>query len=97
MFEEQRLEPREPLAMPLELEDGTTAVTRDISATGMYFEIDGSYALTGPVVFEMQLADLGVKFTAEGSIVRVDRRAGRTGFAVKLHQPRFQPLVIAPF
>jgi hypothetical protein len=97
MFVEQRIEPREPLAMPLQLEDGSTAVTRDISASGMYFEIRGSYALAGPVVFEMQLAELGVKFTAEGDIVRVERRAGRTGFAVRLRRPRFAPLVAAPF
>ena len=45
----------------------------------------------------MQLAELGVKFLAEGDIVRVDRREGATGFAVKLRHPRFQPLVVAPF
>jgi hypothetical protein len=92
MFEEHRIEPRESLAIPLKLGDGSTAVTRDISATGMYFEIKGSYELAGAVVFEMQLAELGVKFTAEGEIVRVEHRAGNTGFAVKLHQPRFEPL-----
>lgn len=97
MFEEQRLEPRESLAMPLKLGDGSTAVTRDISASGMYFEIQGSYAMSGPVLFEMQLAELGVKFTAEGEIVRVERHASRTGFAVRLLRPRFEPLVIAPF
>jgi hypothetical protein len=53
--------------------------------------------MTGPVLFEMQLAELGVKFQAEGDIVRVDRHDGSTGFAVKLRHPRFQPLDIAPF
>lgn len=97
MFEEHRIEPRESLALPLKLGDGIAAVTRDISASGMYFEIKGSYAMTGPVLFEMQLAELGVKFSAEGEIVRVDRGEGTTGFAVKLRHPRFEPLVIAPF
>lgn len=96
MFEEQRIEPREPLALPLTLENGSTAVTRDISASGMYFEIKGAYAMEGPVLFEMQLAELGVKFSAQGDIVRVDRRDGTTGFAVKLRDPRFEPLVTAP-
>jgi hypothetical protein len=97
MFEEQRIDPRELVSLPLTLEDGSSAVTRDISASGMYFEIKGSYTMTGPVVFEMQLAELGVKFLAEGDIVRVDRHDGTTGFAVKLRHPRFQPLDIAPF
>jgi hypothetical protein len=97
MFEEHRIEPRESLALPLKLADGIAGVTRDISASGMYFEIKGSYTMTGPVLFEMQLAELGVKFSAEGEIVRVDRREETTGFAVKLRHPRFEPLVIAPF
>jgi hypothetical protein len=97
MFEEQRIDPRELVSLPLTLEDGSSAVTRDISASGMYFEIKGSYTMTGPVLFEMQLAELGVKFQAEGDIVRVDRHDGTTGFAVKLRHPRFQPLDIAPF
>lgn len=96
MFGEQRLDPREPLALALKLGDGNTAITRDISASGMYFEIHGSYAMAGPVVFEMQLAELGVKFTAVGEIVRVERHASRTGFAIRLRHPRFEPLVIAP-
>ena len=53
MFEEHRIEPREFLALPLTLGDGSTAVTRDISASGMYFQIKGSYTMTGPVLFEM--------------------------------------------
>jgi hypothetical protein len=35
MFIEQRVEPRETLALPLNLGDGHAAVTRDISASGM--------------------------------------------------------------
>jgi len=97
MFEEHRIDPREPLALPLTLGDGSPAVTRDISASGLYFEIRGTYSMTGPVLFEMQLAELGMKFSAEGDIVRVDRRDGTTGFAVKLRHPRLEPLLVAPF
>ncbi|MDP3822981.1 MAG: PilZ domain-containing protein [Burkholderiales bacterium] len=97
MFEEHRTDPREPLALPLTLGDGSAAVTRDISASGLYFEIKGSYSMTGPVLFEMQLAELGMKFSAEGDIVRVERRDDATGFAVKLRQPRLEPILVAPF
>jgi hypothetical protein len=92
MFIEQRVEPREKLALPLKLGDGSEAVTRDISASGMYIEIAGEHALTGPVVFEMHLADVRMKFTAEGEIVRVEHRDGNTGVALKLRTPRLEPL-----
>ncbi len=92
MFEEHRIEPRESLSIPLRLGDGSTALTRDISASGMYFEVVGPCALAGPVVFEMQIAEIGMKFTAEGEIVRVERHNGTTGFAIRLRQPRFESL-----
>ncbi|HSV35896.1 MAG TPA: PilZ domain-containing protein [Ramlibacter sp.] len=90
MFVEQRTEPREKLALPLKLGDGCSAVTRDISASGMYLEISGELQLTGTVVFEMYLADAHMKFTAEGDIVRIEHRAGVTGVAVKLRTPRLE-------
>jgi hypothetical protein len=92
MFIEQRLEPREALALPLKLGDGCSAVTRNISASGMYLQITGLHSMTGLVVFEMHLADVRMKFTAQGEIVRIEHREGNTGVAVKLHAPRLEPL-----
>jgi hypothetical protein len=92
MFIEQRVEPREILALPLKLEDGCSAVTRNISASGMYLEISGLHTLRGLVVFEMHLADARMKFTAEGEVVRIEHRGGNTGLAVKLRTPRLEPL-----
>lgn len=92
MFSEQRREPRELLALPLKLGDGSSAVTRDVSASGMYLEIDGLHQLTGLVVFEMNLSGARMKLTAEGEIVRIEHREGSTGVAVKLRTPRIQSL-----
>jgi hypothetical protein len=92
MFIEQRAEPRESLALPLNLGDGCPAVTRDISPSGMYFEIAGWHHITGAVVFEMHLGDGGLKFTAEGEIVRIEHIPGKTGFAVRLLSPRLHSL-----
>ena len=89
---EQRTDPREALRLPLRLGDGTAAMTRDVSPSGMYFEIAGDYALRGPVVFEMELAEARMKFTAHGEIVRIDRMPGYTGVAVKLIAPKLVPL-----
>ncbi|HWP12416.1 MAG TPA: PilZ domain-containing protein [Ramlibacter sp.] len=92
MYEEQRLEPRERLALPLRLHDGSHAMTRDISASGLYFEMDGEHDVEGLVDFEMQLPDLHMKFTAVGQIVRVEHKSGVTGVAVKLLSPRLEPI-----
>ena len=82
MFTEQRADPREPLELPLKIGGGPPAVTRDISASGMYLEISGWHELDGWVVFEMHLANSGFKFTAEGLVVRVEHSEGKTGIAV---------------
>jgi hypothetical protein len=88
---EHRIEQREALALPVQLGDGTAAVTRDISASGMYLEIPGVHQLGGAVVFEMKLAQAQVKFTAEGTIVRIEHHDGSTGVALKLHAHRLEP------
>jgi len=92
MFIEQRVEPREALALPLKLAGGHSAVTRDISASGMYLEIGGWHHMGGPMVFEMHLTAAGIKFTAEGEIVRIEHADGKTGIAVRLLSPRLQSL-----
>lgn len=89
---EHRAEQREALALPVQLGDGTAAVTRDISASGMYLEIPGLHQIGNAVVFEMKLAQAQVKFTAEGTVVRVEHHQGNTGVALKLHAHRLEPL-----
>jgi hypothetical protein len=90
MFEEQRVEPRERLALPLKLGDGTPAVTRDVSATGLFFVTDGEYAMEGLVDFEMHLLEARMKFTSIGRIIRLEFSDGRTGVAVRLMNPRLE-------
>jgi hypothetical protein len=92
MFTEQRGEPREAVALPLKLGDGSAAVTRDISPSGMYLQIHGNPDLGGTLLFEMDLQDVHMKFTAEGRVVRLERCDGFTGIAVRLHSPRLEPL-----
>lgn len=92
MFIEQRVEPRESLALPLKLGDGQTAVTRDISASGMYLEMGGCHEMGGPVLFQMDLTDARLRFVAEGEIVRIEHGDGKTGVAVRLLSARLQPL-----
>lgn len=92
MFLEQRSEPRELLALPVKLAGGAHALTRDISPSGMYLELQGSHDFDGPLQFEMQIEQPRMRFTAEGRVVRVEHHEGRTGIAVKLVSPRLDML-----
>jgi hypothetical protein len=90
MFHEQRIDPREHLVLLLKLGDGRQARTRDISAGGLFFEMEGDYGMGELVDFELQLLDVHMKFTATGEIVRLEYRDGKTGVAVKLIEPRLE-------
>jgi hypothetical protein len=92
MFLEQRSEPREALALPVKLADGAQALTRDISASGMYLEIPGAHEVLEPLHFEMDIEQPRMRFTAEGHIVRIEHHDGNTGIAVKLVSPRLDLL-----
>ena len=91
MFVEQRVDSREPLALPLKMGEHA-AVTRDISASGMYVEMSGRHEPRGPVLLEMDHADARIRFRAEGEIVRIEHSGGKTGIAVRLLSARLQPL-----
>ena len=91
VFKEQRVEPREQLELPLILSDGSRAVTRDVSATGLFFVMEGEYTLEALVDFEMPLLEARMKFTCVGKVIRIERLPdGRTGIAVRLMDPRLE-------
>jgi hypothetical protein len=92
MFEEKRLEPRSALKLPLRVTDALDGVTRDVSPSGLYFELAGEHELDGVLDFEMTLEEANMKFTAQGTIVRVEHRAGMTGVAVRLSAGRLDPI-----
>jgi hypothetical protein len=96
MFEEHRIEPRERLSLPIKVGDELGAITRNISPTGLYFEIEGERVMHGLVDFEMQLAEAGMKFTAVGEIVRVEHHFGKTGIAFRLMAPRLELISDGP-
>ena len=92
MSEERRRHPRESLALPLQLASGARATTRDVSASGLFVFIHGWHALAGPLHFELQVADIPLKFTASGEIVRIEYHADATGIALRLVNPRLEIL-----
>ena len=84
MFIEKRIDPRVAMSLPLRVGSDTDAITRDISPSGLYFEVGGRHEFEGLLFFEMNLEESNMKFTAEGTITRVEHRAGFTGVAVRL-------------
>ena len=89
MATDRRAEPRELLVLPLRLGDSLYALTRDISASGMYFEATSGPPLGDVLVLEMQHAH--VKLAAIGEVVRIEHLAGRTGVAIKFRTPQLKP------
>lgn len=64
----------------------TKGVTRDISATGVYFEADLSFDLGKRIDFVVEFGKQGVNFILKcnGEIVRMENRNGKVGVAVKI-------------
>lgn len=86
---DRRLNPREPLELPMSLADGTPARTRNVSADGLYFTMPRGTSLDHWVYVEFAVPAAGLKFTAAGEVVRIDRAMNDyDGAALRLHAPR---------
>jgi hypothetical protein len=92
MLSEHRVSPREPLALPVVMEGGQSGVTRNISASGVMFELDRVQQIGSMVDFEIHLdtPDGPVKLVAHGKVVRVTEQRERTGVAVQLVESRLE-------
>ena len=89
-----RIEPREQVTLSLQLIGGGNGVTRDISASGLYFETDSEQQVGSLIDFEIELDTPGgpMKFKARGQIVRIESLGGRAGVGVKLLVSRLVPV-----
>ncbi|NOU01905.1 MAG: PilZ domain-containing protein [Gallionella sp.] len=61
-------------------------MTRDISASGVYFWVDATFAVGETIHFIIEFGKKGVNFILKciGEIVRVENREGKVGVAVKI-------------
>ena len=66
--------------------NGVAGVTRDISATGVFFEIDEKYSAGSKIQFELQLDTPGgpLRLVCDGEVVRVVTKDGRSGVAARI-------------
>ncbi len=84
-------EERVRTAWPVHLDQGT-GITRDVSASGVFFETDVNYAAGGEIAFLIELGTPGGKFMlkCKGQIVRVEHRGGKVGVAAKFIESRLE-------
>ena len=84
-FEHERGADRFDTELPVEM-GGIRGLTRNISATGVYFETEAAQTPGSHVHFTVEVNVQGekLKLVCEGEVVRVDRKAGALGIAAKL-------------
>lgn len=82
---EKRSEERVFTELPVDL-GTTTGLTRDVSASGMFFEIESSYRLGNKIEFAVEMNTPGGKMLlkCEGEIMRIEPRGARVGVAVRI-------------
>ena len=82
---EKRRKERVFTALPVNLA-GASGVTRDVSASGIFFETDASYTLGNLVSFTVEFNTPGGKMLLKcrGDIVRIEPRGTQIGVAVKI-------------
>lgn len=92
MPNEQRTEAREQVSLPLHIDGTVGAITRDISATGLFFETDSEQRVGGLIDLEIDFDSPGgpLKLKAQGQIVRIESHGDRTGVGVKLLSSRLE-------
>jgi hypothetical protein len=83
--EEQRGEQRVRAALRVALADNASGVTRDVSASGMFFETDAAYERGSAIDFRIDMDTPGgpMVLSCRGQIVRVERRQTTVGVAVR--------------
>ena len=75
--------------------NGKPGVTRDISATGVFFEIDEHHPEGSQIQFEIQLDTPGgsLMLSCKGKVVRVVTEGGRSGIAAKILSQTLKPAI----
>lgn len=66
--------------------NGSAGKTRDISASGIFFEVDEDTKLGSKIQFSVQLDTPGgiLKLVCEGEVIRLEKRDGKLGVAAKI-------------
>ena len=92
MGNEQRAEARKQVSLPIHIGGAADAHTRDISASGLFFETDSEQRVGGLIDLEIDFDTPGgpLKLKAQGRIVRIEPHLERIGVGVKLLRSRLK-------
>ena len=82
---EKRREVRVAASLPVALAKAR-GITRDVSATGIFFETEARFAQGNTIDLTVELTSPAGKmqFKCQGEIVRVEQHGARVGVAVKI-------------
>ena len=97
-FTDRREAPRLDIRLGVKLEDGD-GWTRDVSASGVYFETEAPLTVGAPIRFSMLLEHVyptPMRLECEGQIVRIERREGKLGVAAAMNSYRLIPQTRQP-
>jgi hypothetical protein len=92
MHPERRASPRDTLSLPIALADGGSAMTRNLSADGLFFTVPAGSRLDDWLHVEFAVPSAGLQFSAAGEVVRIEHGQHEDGVALRLHQPRLTAL-----
>ncbi|GAC1525735.1 MAG: hypothetical protein NVS2B4_01920 [Ramlibacter sp.] len=92
MHTNRRASARDQLALPIALANGSAAMTRNISAEGLFLTLPSGQAIADWLLLECDVPSAGVRFKAAGEVVRIERGVAEDGVALRLHAPQLLPL-----
>jgi len=89
---DKRRDERVATELPVDL-GSAKGTTRDVSASGIFFETEAWYEVGDEVDFVVSFDTPGGKMIlkAHGNIVRIERSDARVGVAVKITESRMEP------
>ena len=95
MAKEPRRHNRVSAELPVELEDGGSGLTRDVSPSGIYFVGLGRPQKGQAIRFTLEFANPAdpsgkVRLACLGEVVRVEESAGKFGVAVSITESRIE-------
>jgi hypothetical protein len=91
MAKEPRHSSRVNAEVPIQLQDRTSGVTRDISPSGVYFVINENLQVGELIRFSMEFEDPTggtLHLDCTGKVVRVEQTAGKSGVAVAITESK---------
>ena len=86
MSAQRRRHQRVSSAIPFSLDDGSGAITRDLSPTGIYFETDGVLTVGSEIRFSLQFDNPSgdLLFQCVARVVRVRSENGKLGVGAQI-------------